>query len=83
MGSKTYEKLHCYGKTNCSRLFNFQSEKEERFPLQTDMTLDSQACQKHINDLFDAVSIIYISALFLQVFNEEKFHSLIQSPMNQ
>jgi len=47
------------------------------------MTLGSQACQKHINDLFYTVSIIYISPLFLQVFNEEKFHSLIQSPINQ
>lgn len=47
------------------------------------MTLDSQSFQKHINDLFHIVNTVYISSLFPQVFNEEKFHNLFPSPMNQ
>lgn len=47
------------------------------------MTLDFQSCQKHINDLFHIVNTVYISPLFPEVFNEEKFHSLIPGPMNQ
>lgn len=65
-GSTIKEKLHVTKRLIA--VFHFQSEKA----LQTDMTLDSQACQKHINDLFYAVSIIYISPFFLQEFNEEK-----------
>lgn len=70
--------LHKYGSTIKEKLnvmkrlitvFHFLSEKEALFCRQI---LDSQACQKHINDLFYAVSIIYISPLFLQEFNEEK-----------
>lgn len=32
---------------------------------------------------YSIVSTVYISPLLPQVFNEENFHSLIQSPMNQ